>query len=247
MMLTMSTTQPPKPKRRWYQFSLRTLLVVMLVSCIGFAWIGSRMKQARENRDRVAAVEETVAAIEKLGGEVTSEYEDRRPQSWLEKQFDDPGSADDPVGDLKVHRIDLSQTGRGITDAGLEHLKGMTNLEVLDLGYCRNITDAGLEHLKNLKNLQVLELNFTNVTDAGIGHLKGLANLQSLNLFHTTVSDAGLEHLKGLKNLQCLILAEAGGIVFWETKITDEGVKKLQQALPNCEIVTSLRVHLSSP
>ena len=25
----MSTTQPPKPKRRWYQFSLLTLLVVI--------------------------------------------------------------------------------------------------------------------------------------------------------------------------------------------------------------------------
>ena len=31
----MSTTQPPKPKRRWYQFSLRALLVVVTVFNLG--------------------------------------------------------------------------------------------------------------------------------------------------------------------------------------------------------------------
>jgi hypothetical protein len=42
------------------------------------------------------------------------------------------------------------------------------------------------------------------------------------------VTDTGLEHLRGLTQLQLLYL---GG-----TQITDEGVKKLQEALPNCEI-----------
>ena len=41
-------------------------------------------------------------------------------------------------------------------------------------------------------------------------------------------TDAGLEHLKGLSNLQELYLGK--------TQVTDEGIKKLQQALPNCEI-----------
>ena len=81
----MSTSdQPSKSKRRWYQFSLRTLLIVMLLSCFVFAWIGVRMRQARENRDRVATVKDAVVAIEKLGGFVKSEYEKRRPQTWLE-------------------------------------------------------------------------------------------------------------------------------------------------------------------
>ncbi len=73
-------------------------------------------------------------------------------------------------------------------------------------------------------------LGGTQVTDAGLEHLKGLTSLQTLDLGDTFVSDAGLEHLKGLTSLQNLSL--------WDTKVTDEGVKKLQQALPNCEIRT---------
>jgi hypothetical protein len=54
-----------KPKRRWYQFSLRALLVVGLVFVIGVGWIGIRMKRAQENREALhAAVEE----IERIGG-----------------------------------------------------------------------------------------------------------------------------------------------------------------------------------
>jgi len=92
----------------------------------------------------------------------------------------------------------------------------------------RQVTDAGLEHLKGLTELQVLNLYVTSITDAGLEHLKGLTNLRSLDLYDTNVTDAGLEHLKGLTNLRYLGLRK--------TNVTDEGVKKLQQALPKCEI-----------
>jgi len=39
-----------------------------------------------------------------------------------------------------------------VTDAALEHLKGLTNLEELDLTYTQ-VTDAGLEHLRGLTSL----------------------------------------------------------------------------------------------
>jgi hypothetical protein len=42
------------------------------------------------------------------------------------------------------------------------------------------------------------------------------------------INDDGLEYLKGLKNLRVLLIR-------W-TKVTDAGVEKLQQALPNCRI-----------
>ena len=46
-----------------------------------------------------------------------------------------------------------------ITDAGLVHLKGMTNLKQLDLSRTQ-ITDAGLVHLAGLTKLQQLDLSF---------------------------------------------------------------------------------------
>ena len=38
----------------------------------------------------------------------------------------------------------------------------------------RDATDAGLEHLKGMKQLQKLDLYGTRVTDAGLEHLKGM-------------------------------------------------------------------------
>ncbi len=182
----MSTTdQFPKPKLHWYQFSLKTLLLVMLMSCVAFAWIGWRMQQARENRARVATsekeIEQAVAEIEKLGAVVTSSHVELRPQTWLEEQFDDPGGVDDPVRILEVTGVrlvgpsalpdpELYRREGKVTDAGLAHLNKLKALETLDL-YRSNITDAGLEHVRGLKRLKFLMLQSTYITDAGLMHL----------------------------------------------------------------------------
>jgi len=59
-------------------------------------------------------------------------------------------------------------------------------------------------------------------------HLKGLTKLKDLGLSGTKITDTGLVHLEGLTKLTYLGLNA--------TKVTDPGVKKLQQALPKCEI-----------
>ena len=175
-----TTTQPPKPKRRWYQFSMRTLLVVVVVFCV---WLGIRVQRARTNRARVAAVEEAVAKITKLGGEVYSNrnffYQSSRPDggrrvqqrspTWLEELFHDPGGPDDPVEVLVVREVTFYSTK--VTNAELGHLKGLTNLQVLTLGNTQ-ITDAGLERLKGLTKLETLYLGGTKVTDEGVKKLQ---------------------------------------------------------------------------
>ena len=108
-----------------------------------------------------------------------------------------------------------------ITDAGLVHLKGMTNLRSLRLSGPK-ITDAGLAHLKDLTNLQTLNLRSTQVTDAGLVHLKGLTNLRELDLNRTKVTDAGLVHLKGM-NLKRLIIPDQAQ--------TDTGLKHYLAAI----------------
>ncbi len=80
----------------------------------------------------------------------------------------------------------------------------------------------------NNKEMLMIDLISTEVTDAELEHLKGLTNLQTLYLTNNQITDAGLEHLKGLTKLETLYLNNP--------QITDEAVKKLQQALPNCEI-----------
>jgi hypothetical protein len=113
------------------------------------------------------------------------------------------------------------------TDADLGHLKGLTELQRLNLEGTK-VTDAGLEHLEGLTALQRLDLAYTQVTDAGLKHLQGLTALQYLYLGGTQVTDAGLVHLEGLTALQQLVL--------FRTKVTDAGVEQLKKSLPNVEV-----------
>ena len=114
-----------------------------------------------------------------------------------------------------------------ISDAGLVHLQGLTNLVTLHVSGER-VTDAGLEHLQGLTGLLSLTLDGTGVTDAGLKHLQGLTRLLSLNLPNTGISDAGLEHLQGLTELTWLSLSD--------TRVSVAGVQQLNATLPKCVI-----------
>jgi len=58
------------------------------------------------------------------------------------------------------------------------------------------ILDAGLIHLKRLTNLRSLSLSGTQVIDAGVVHLKGLAALEDLRLYYTPITGAGVAELR---------------------------------------------------
>ncbi len=94
-----------------------------------------------------------------------------------------------------TNRTEVDLSGTNVTDAGLEHLKGLTSLQELYLDGTE-VTDAGLVHLKGLTSLRRLLLSDTKVTDAGLVHLKGLTSLQALNLRYTKVTDAGVKKLQ---------------------------------------------------
>ncbi len=89
----------------------------------------------------------------------------------------------------------LNLAGTKITDAGLQHVGGLTNLTMLHLEKTE-IGDAGLAHLSGLANLEYLNLYGTKVTDAGLGQLSGLANLKKLYLWQTGATLAGVDALK---------------------------------------------------
>ena len=121
----------------------------------------------------------------------------------------------------KVVSVNLAGN-KQITDAGLEHIKGLTHLKTLRLDANPQITDAGLEHIEGLTNLEELGLFRTHVTDAGLAHLTGLTKLQWLLVGgpQIQITDAGLVHLKGLTNLEWL------GLPY--TQVTGPGLVHLQ-------------------
>jgi outer membrane lipoprotein-sorting protein len=77
--------------------------------------------------------------------------------------------------------------------------------------------------------LRVLDLRHTNVTDRGLAHLRELHALEWLWLDRSQCTDVGFEHLNGLASLRQLSV-DAG-------KAENDGITKLEQALPKCKIV----------
>ncbi len=225
--MTPEFTPPPaapQPRLRWYQYRLRSLFLLMLVAAIPLGWLSVKLKAARQQK---AAVE----AIEKLGGQVVYDYQrdefdttSKCPgPAWLRKLLGDDLFAN-------VRRVDLTVE---ITDADLETLKRLPQLQELCLGF--SVSDAGLERLKGLAQLQALYLEYANISDAGLKHLSGLSQLQRLSVPGTKVTDAGLRHLKGLAQLRDLNVSG--------TKVSDAGVKELKKALPAIHVYPSVQTH----
>jgi hypothetical protein len=167
----ISTEQPtaPKPKRRWYQYSLRTLLIFVTLFALACSWFAVKMQQARRQR-------EAVEAIEKLGGEVWYETPNDKPgfyyypkhspnSTWLRKIL-----GNDFFDNVNI----LSYSNTNATDLDLTYLKELTQIHTLDL-YNTKITNDGIPFLKKIINLHTLSLNSSKVTYNGLIHLKDLA------------------------------------------------------------------------
>jgi internalin A len=228
--------------RRFLRFSVRGLIVLVLV--IG-VWLGWVVRSARIQR-------EAVAAIEKSGGAVSYEWDQgagihrSRGKSWAPTWlveligidyfgrvrvvllFDATDAAIVPVTRLTgMRRLYLG--GSSLCDERLAHLRGSTDLSDLLIAGHTKVTDAGLAHVKGLINLRRLVLDGTDVTDDGLVRLNGLTNLRVLKLSYARITDAGLVHLKGLTKLTKLDLRG--------TRVTDAGVEELRQALPGLTIL----------
>jgi hypothetical protein len=181
----MTTVPPttPKPRRRWLQFSLRTLLLLVLFVGSGMGWFVHKRKQARAQLEAAEALGLPLLHFER---------------DWLGSLL-----RQDVSGDVAV--VGSDSTTRGTVPA-LVHLRGLTGLRELYLNNTR-VTDAGLVHLRGLTRLYRLSLQNTQVTDVGLVHLLGLTGLHVLSLDNTQVSDAGLTHLQGMAQLQWLDLS----------------------------------------
>ncbi len=232
--VTSTAPTTTTPRRRWLQFSLRTLLVATLLACCVFAWMAYRSRSGRQQRAAAIALQTSGASVQfdpRLDSDsrflkAASEGPIGAFADMFAPNVDDVFAEDKPLTDADLvnlrglkHLDRLVLSGTKITDAGLEHLRHVPQLPNLQLSRTA-ITDAGLVHLKAVPRLEVLLLDGTEITDAGLVHLRALPRLRVLDLSGTAIGDAGLAHLQDLKQLDFLQLNE--------TRITDAGLAHLQ-------------------
>jgi hypothetical protein len=269
---------------RWrFQFTIRSLLLLVLVVAGPNAWLVQEWKAAQRQRRIIETARAMNCGIlfdENIGtaGAIQMFSGPRPPLSWLQKTlgedfFRDVAGAsprtDEQIRVLQdltsirvllandsaltdeglrcmtqwkgLEHLELSDTAK-ITDAGLEHLRGLPQIQFLRLRRC-NVSDAGMATFENLKELRVLDLGMTKVADEGFKHfrastalrqvsfwgnkisdasmplIKTMPQLETLELGGASITDAGLENLKDLAHLQRLFLRG--------TKITDSGLAYL--------------------
>ena len=166
--------------RCWFQFSIRSLLILAVAVAAACSWMRAEVRKAEKQK-------EVVAAISALEGSVVDDWDiDTEtyslygpPRSVRRINRVGPQCLSDFLGHAFFARVSQVNLGhRDVTDAGLESVKRLSELEWLDLELT-NITDAGLERIKGLSKLRALQLRCTKVTDAGLGQLKGSANCGS--------------------------------------------------------------------
>ena len=223
--------------RRWLQFSLRSLLVLVTVLAV---WLGREVNRARRQN-------EAVAAIQQAGGMVFYDSQVRPPQSRFRRWFPrfvrllGEDLADAVVIVMLFPEAEPELLHDGTNERPLVSLAMMIgrleDLVELDAGGM-NFDDADLAHLRGLKKLASLYLSHvqlngtvvhcTRITDDGLAQIAHLSRLEALHLEGAGITDAGLAHLHSLSKLECLDLTN--------TMVTEAGVAAFRHAVPACRI-----------
>jgi hypothetical protein len=197
--MTMNESRPPKPKRRWLQFSIRSLLIVTAL----FAFIVGTFTH------RVRTQQQAVDEIRKLGGSVTYEA------NWLGHVL--PESIGKRLGEdvcanvVSVQLLYRIVNRRMVTPTGVElervidaisRLPHVTRLEMHTL----NLQDDDMAKLAPLRNriedLAINELFHGDLRGNKLEHLAGWTQLRSLQILSSGLNETlNLQPLASLPNL----------------------------------------------
>jgi hypothetical protein len=194
-MNSLAPQDTPKRKLRWYQFSLRSLLIFTFLVAIACSWLAVKMHQAKRR-------EKTVNAMRKMGFCVKYDYEDLNPfVSETDSEPSTPAWLRNLLGDhffdtvICIYALDIK------TDNDMQYLNDLPHLKILSI---RNsfITDARLKYINGLTQLEDLDLSGSTITDSDLHYFENLKHLETLDLTGTKPTDVGIERLKkALPNL----------------------------------------------
>lgn len=118
-----------------------------------------------------------------------------------------------------------------ITDEGLKKISQLKNMQVLRVapGF---FTSEGLRQIQDMPKLRELDFSVNTmepkslITNKGIEYIARIRSLESLYLTGNPITDDSIHELKKMKQLKDLYLEK--------TKISEKGIRRIQQALPDC-------------
>lgn len=242
-------------RRRWIKGITTLLAVLMLLTVAEAGWLywGWRYEQPAIALARQAKV---TVQVRQVGPAWLIRWTPGK-LGWLYERASDVIATYQPVGDAEMaalarlrHVQILSVSGTRVTDAGMVHIRDMTDLRRLGIARtkigdhglacaanCKQlewlgaeesaITSAGLAYLADKQRMHTILVSRTRVGDEGIAYIQNLWRMQDLFIDDTQVTDAGLAYLKAMKRLNNLLIGSL---------ISDGATQRLKQAVPQVTI-----------
>ena len=144
---------------------------------------------------------------------------------WVDQRDGVPLSEEDQFA-----QVDLGFAWTG-ERAGLEHLRDIPRLGVLQIGRITSVDDRAMQTIGDLQSVQWLSLQDLHVGDEGLREIGRLRQLVTLELINLDVTDRGMAHLRGLNDLELLGLERVA--------VQSEGIRTLAD-LPKLRWVTRM-------
>jgi Leucine Rich repeat len=183
---------PPKRKRRRFQFSLRTLSVFVTGAAIICGWYAAKIHHAADE-------DALIDAAQKIEGRVEVAYSGPDWMSFIYPRR------------LRRHVIgvsfDLSSGDCRQEDLRL-CLAGFPELQWLDLGRIP-LDEEGLRYVGRMDQLSRLIMTDSSLTESGAAQLARLPKLQELNLSGCQIDNSAIRRLADCPHLQKLMLRRA--------------------------------------
>jgi hypothetical protein len=229
-------------KRPRLRYSVRSLLLFVLMACLFCGWVAHEIRRCRDRQDALARFKRigVQVAFDESGQIgfrrwlISKIYGDNLVRQVRGLQFGyDSGVSflnahgqDHSGEDLQLVRhfpevAELFFGGNRITNEDLQVLRDLRQIKRLYILWSPNVTDEGMANLDNLTEVETLAIDFTPVSDDGLKHLSSMSNLQFLSLAGTNVKGKGLRYLTHLNRLCYLNL--------WAAPFTDNGLKLVME------------------
>jgi hypothetical protein len=245
--------------RRWFRYSLRTLLVAMTIVSLGIGWwVNSARRQQKAiaqinslvdlSHSRVSVFYDYQTAGPRSildWGEYYRTTINKNGESWL------PPKVLSSLGQDFFHNVStvyfsggsfastasegLANGSHPMDESVLKDVGALVRLSDLSIDF--PVTDAGVAHLANLRGLRSLEIsNASGLTDESLRILSRLPRLEALRLFGCQFTDHGLAHLSAMRQLKLLNLNELHNEKR-DSGFTSDGVAQLSK-LSNLEALS---------
>lgn len=234
------------------RFSVATMLVLVGIAAVFFGIVSNRVRAFRAAVNNVVARGGMICIAQpddlwnRIGlGEYTqfvhTVHACHEPGKSTGMTYYEPAGEIDWPADDEPFFDDVEPTDFAEEDALIQEMSpGNVNDETLALlapvgaelrlldVRTGSLTDDGLRHVASFPKLRLVFLAGSKITDAGAARLATLENIELLDLKDTQVTDATLARLSGLYRLR--------GLRVTGTQVTPEGIRKLQEALPNLQV-----------